>query len=525
MTASTQGAPAQGQVRAPRLANATIGLVDAATRRPGYSRAGLKVGIVHIGVGGFHRAHMAMSIDALMSQGLARDWAICGVGLLESDRRVKTILDAQDCLYTLTVKHPDGREESSIIGSIVDYLFAPDDPEAVIERMAHPDTRVVSLTITEGGYNVDRVTGQFDAANPAVVADLAPGASPTTVFGYVVEALRRRRERGLPAFTVLSCDNIQGNGHMAARGFSGFADLKDPSLGRWVRENVSFPNSMVDRITPVTAAADVVVAERRSGLRDEWPVVCEPFFQWVIEDEFPLGRPPLEAAGAQLVGDVEPYELMKLRLLNASHQGLCYFAYLSGYRLVHEAMADPLFSSFLLAYMDREATPTLRPVPGVDLDEYKRSLIERFSNPYVRDTVARLCAESSDRIPKWLVPVVREQLETGGEIRLSAAIIASWARYAEGVDEQDRPIAVVDSLRDELVAIAKSQGDHPFAFVQNRALFGDLVDNARFAGAYSVALASLHDIGAHETLRSLVDVPDGPSRADDDHPDDKENRQ
>ncbi len=524
MTGSVQGVPAEKPAGAPPLTDATIGLVDAAIRRPGYDRTRLKAGIVHIGVGGFHRAHMAMSIDALMSQGLAHDWAICGVGLLESDRRMKTIFDAQDCLYTLTVKHSDGREESSIIGSIVDYLFAPDDPEAVIERMANPDTRIVSLTITEGGYNFDRVTGEFDAANPAVVADLEPGAAPSTVFGYVIEALRRRRERDIPAFTVLSCDNIQGNGHMAARTFASFGDLKDASLGQWVRENVSFPNSMVDRITPVTSAADVVDAERRSGLSDEWPVVCEPFFQWVIEDEFPLGRPPFESAGAQLVEDVEPYELMKLRLLNASHQGLCYFAHLSGYRLVHDALADPLIAAFLTAYMDQEATPTLRPVPGVDLVDYKRTLIERFSNPHVRDTVARLCAESSDRIPKWLVPVIREQLDAGGEIKLSAAIVASWARYAEGVDEAGQPIAVIDALRDELIPIAQSQFEHPMAFIQNRALFGDLADNERFTDAYSAALTSLHTVGAHETLRALVGASAHAPSAHDNHTNEKEER-
>lgn len=490
--------------------------------RPAYDRCGLSVGIVHIGVGGFHRAHMAMSVDSLMSQGLARDWAICGVGLLESDRRMKTILDAQDCLYTLTVKHPDGREESSAIGSIVDYLFAPDDPDAAIERMANPDTRIVSLTITEGGYNFDRVTGQFDANSPAVSADLVEGASPSTVFGVVTEALRRRRDRGIPAFTILSCDNIQGNGRMASRMFTTFADLKDPALGAWVRGNVSFPNSMVDRITPVASAADVISAERRSGLRDEWPVVCEPFFQWVIEDEFPLGRPPFELAGAQLVADVEPYELMKLRLLNASHQGMCYFGYLSGYRLVHEAMADPLIESFLQHYMDREATPTLRPVPGVDLDNYKRTLIERFSNPFVRDTLARLCAESSDRIPKWLVPVIRGQLDAGGGITLSAAIIASWARYAEALDEQGQPIAIVDALRDDLVAIAQNQRDHPLAFIQNRALFGDLSENERFVDAYSAALKRLHTVGVHETLRVLVGAPAATSHLPEDHPNDKE---
>ncbi|WP_425561359.1 mannitol dehydrogenase family protein [Microbacterium pumilum] len=506
------------------MSASTVDEANDGVGRPEFDRSDLSVGIVHVGVGGFHRAHMAMCVDSLMSQGLALDWAICGVGLLESDRRIKTIFDAQDCLYTLTVKHPDGREESTVIGSIVDYLFAPDEPEAVIERMAHPGTRIVSLTITEGGYNFDRVTGEFDATAPAVVSDLVPGAVPTTVFGYVTEALRRRRDRGIPAFTVLSCDNIQGNGHMAARVFTAFAELKDPALGAWVRENVSFPNSMVDRITPVTSAEDVASTERRLGLKDEWPVVCEPFFQWVIEDDFPLGRPPVERAGAQLVGDVEPYELMKLRLLNASHQGLCYFGYLSGYRLVHDALADPLIETFLLAYMDREATPTLRPVPGVDLDKYKHTLIERFSNPFVRDTIARLCAESSDRIPKWLVPVIREQLDAGGEVALSAAIVASWARYAEAIDEQGEPITVVDPLRDELVAIAQTQHDDPLAFIRNRALFGDLAENARFADAYSRALHSLHTVGAHETLRTLIGAPIGASTPDEVHPNESEKK-
>lgn len=472
--------------------------------RPVYDRSALAVGIVHIGVGGFHRAHMAMALDALMSEGLATDWAICGVGLLEGDRHMKEVFDAQDCLYTLTVKHPDGRRESSVIGSIVDYLFAPDDAESVIEKMAEPGVRIVSLTITEGGYNFDRVTGEFDASQPRVVADLVDGATPSTVFGFVTEALRRRRQRGIPPFTVQSCDNIQGNGHMAARMFTAFAELKDADLGAWIRGNVAFPNSMVDRITPVTSTEDIAEAASITGLKDAWPVVCEPFFQWVIEDNFPLGRPPFEQAGAQLVDDVEPYELMKLRLLNASHQGLCYFGYLAGYRFAHEAVGDWAIAAFLLRYMDREATPTLRPVPGIDLDEYKHTLIERFSNPEVRDTLARLCAESSDRIPKWLVPVIREQLASGGEIECSAGIVASWARYAEAVDEQGEPIVVVDALRDELVGIAQTQRENPLAFIQNRALFGDLVDNGRFADSYLAALSSLHERGASATVRSFT---------------------
>jgi mannitol 2-dehydrogenase len=267
---------------------------------------------------------------------------------------------------------------------------------------------------------------------------------------------------------------------------------------------VRFPNSMVDRITPVTTDHDRAEVRERFGIDDRWPVVCEPFTQWVLEDDFSLGRPPYEEAGVQVVRDVEPYELMKLRLLNAGHQALCYFAYLAGYRLVHEAAQDPLFRAFLRGYMDGEATPTLPPVPGVDLGEYKQTLIERFSNPEVRDTIARLCAESSDRIPKWLLPVVRRQLETGGPIEHSAAVVASWARYAEGVDEQGEPIEVADRLRESLMERARRQRQDPDAFIANRQVFGDLVDDRRFVAAYRSALRSLHERGARATLETIV---------------------
>jgi mannitol 2-dehydrogenase len=471
---------------------------------PAYDRSGVSTGVVHFGVGGFHRAHQAMYHDSLMNQGTALDWGICGVGVMPADRRMKETLDAQDGLYTLVLKHSDGTYEPRLVGSIVEYLFAPDDPEAVVEKMADASTRVVSLTVTEGGYNLDHVTGEFDAANPDVLDDLRTGAAPRTTFGLVTEALRRRKERGLAAFTVMSCDNLQGNGHLAGRVFTAFARLRDPELADWVERGVRFPNSMVDRITPVTTDADRSMVAERFGIDDRWPVVCEPFAQWVLEDSFSVGRPPYEDAGVQVVDDVVPYELMKLRLLNASHQALCYFAHLCGYRLVHEAARDPLFRKFLLGYMNEEATPTLDPVPGVDLDDYKSTLIERFSNPEVRDTIARLCAESSDRIPKWLLPVIRAQLANGGEIRRSAAVIASWARYAEGVDEQGRPIEVVDRLRDSLVQIARRNREDPDAFIANRAVFGDLVDDKRFVSAYRSALTSLHERGARTTLQSLV---------------------
>lgn len=471
---------------------------------PAYDRDLVTPGVVHFGVGGFHRAHQAMYHDRLLNQGTALDWGICGVGVMAADRRMQQALDAQDGLYTLVLKHSDGTYEPRVIGSIVEYLFAPDDPEAVIEKMVAESTRIVSLTITEGGYNISDVTGEFDVTNPDVIADLEPGAVPRTTFGLITEALRRRRKLGLAPFTVMSCDNLQGNGHLSRKVFTTFARLRDPELGDWVDRETRFPASMVDRITPVTTDADRAEVRERFGIDDLWPVVCEPYTQWVLEDTFTAGRPAYDKVGVQVVDQVEPYELMKLRLLNGSHQALCYFAYLAGYRLVHEAAQDPLFRAFLLGYMDEEATPTLPPVPGVDLEGYKHTLIERFSNPQVRDTIARLCAQSSDRIPKWLLPVIREQLAVGGQIGRSAAVVASWARYAEGVDERGQPIEVVDRFADSLTRLARRERTEPGAFIANRDVFGDLADDKRFVAAYLSALDSLHQREARATLQSLV---------------------
>lgn len=486
------------------LSNYALPTIPGPISAPRYDRTKLTEGIVHFGVGGFHRAHQAMYLDRLMNAGKGMDWAICGVGVLPADANMKKVMDSQDCLYTLTVKHADGTRQARIIGSIINYLFAPDDPEAVIEKMASPGIRIVSLTVTEGGYNFHHVTGDFNADTPDIIHDLQQGAVPQTTFGLITEALARRRERELAPFTVMSCDNIQGNGDVARKMFTAFAALKDPELGSWVAENVPFPNSMVDRITPATTDEDRMTAAREYGIEDAWPVVCEPFEQWVLEDQFSLGRPPLEDAGVQLVTEVEPYELMKLRLLNASHQGMCYFGHLAGYTYAHEAAQDPLFARFLLDYMDKEATPTLEPVPGIDLDSYKHTLIQRFSNEYIRDTLARLCAESSDRIPKWLLPVIRANLENGGEIHRSAAIVASWARYAEGTDEHGRNIDVVDRLKDELMAAAARQREEPLAFISSRQIFGDLIEHEPFVSAYTEALKGLHQAGARATLKALT---------------------
>ncbi|PFG30103.1 mannitol dehydrogenase family protein [Paramicrobacterium agarici] len=471
---------------------------------PSYDRSRVTAGIVHFGVGGFHRAHQAKVIDDLLSQGVADDWGICGVGVMPSDKRMRDVLEAQDHLYTLVEKHADGELTARVIGSIVDYLYAPDDPEAVIERMADPSIRIVSLTVTEGGYNINQVTGEFQLDDARVAHDLTSDA-PETVFGLVVEALRRRRDRGITPFTVMSCDNLQNNGEVARHAFTAFAHAKDADLAAWIDDNVLFPNSMVDRITPVTTDADRAEIARQFGIDDAWPVVCEPFFQWVLQDRFTDGRPPYQDAGVEVVDDVEPYEFIKLRLLNSSHQGLCYFGYLMGYRYAHDATQDPLISEFLLAYMNIDATPTLKPVPGLDIETYKPQLIERFSNPGIRDTVARLCAESSDRIPKWLLPVVRDQLAMPEpHVQFAAAIVASWARYAEGVDEQGEPIDVVDRLKERVMAAAQRYPDDKHGFLRDEELFGNLVDEPVFVEAYDRVLSSLQEVGARETLRMLL---------------------
>lgn len=451
---------------------------------PTYDRTQTGVGIVHFGVGGFHRAHQAAYVDQLLNAGVADGWGICGVGVLPADRRMADVMAAQNGLYTLLLEHPDGTREARVIGSILDYRFAPEDPDGVIELLAAPSTRIISLTITEGGYQLDDL--------PEI-----------NVFGLVTAALARRRDRGTPSPTIVSCDNIAGNGDVARRAFTAYADSAHPGLSDWIAEHTRFPNSMVDRITPVTTPEVIDTVSTEFGVDDQWPVIAEPFTAWVLEDSFSDGRPPWQDADVLLVDDVTPYELMKLRLLNSGHQTLCYFAYLAGYRLVHEAAADPLFADLLRRYF-AEATPTLPPVPGIDLGDYQRTLIERFANPGVRDTIARLCAYSSDRIPQWLVPVIEANLKAGRGVEISAAVVASWARYAEGVDEQGEPIDVEDNRAEALAPLAAAQRDNPTAFIENAALFGDLAEQPRFVEAYRQSLASLHDVGARATLEALL---------------------
>ncbi|WP_018155198.1 mannitol dehydrogenase family protein [Demetria terragena] len=485
------------------LSNKALGDLPGNVQQPAYDRSAVTAGIVHFGVGGFHRAHQAMYVDALMNEGEGLDWGIVGVGVLPHDERIVDTLNAQDGLYTLVQKSPDGALEARVIGSIQRMLLAPRDPEAVLNTMTDPAIRIVSLTITEGSYLLNQATGEFDGEHPSIQAELQPGSTPATAFGFIVEALQRRRAAGTAPFTVMSCDNLPGNGDVARKTMTAYARLKDADLADWMLEHVAFPNGMVDRITPVTTPQDIEKTAEL-GVTDGWPVVCEPFTQWVLEDHFTSGRPAFERVGVQVVDDVVPYELMKLRLLNASHQALCYLGYLAGYRYAHEVCQDELFVEFLGGYMRGEGVPTLPEVPGVDLDAYATTLVERFANPQVRDTLARLCAESSDRIPKWLVPVIRENLDQGRVPERSALVVAAWARYAEGVDEAGESIDIVDHRKDAVMAAAAARGDDPLSFLRDTTLFGDLADRPEFTAAYLRHLDSLHEHGARATTERVV---------------------
>lgn len=485
------------------LSRAALASLPPEVNRPSYDPDAVSPGIVHFGVGGFHRAHQAVAVDALMNAGLAHDWGIVGVGVLPADATMRDDLARQDHLYTLVERDGDGASRARVIGSVLDMLHVPDDPEAVLALLSDPQIRIVSLTVTEGGYNTDVTTGEFLLSTPAIAADLAPGTdAPRTVFGLVVEALARRRAAGTPPFTVLSCDNIPENGKVAANAFLTFAEARDPVLAEWIREHVTFPSTMVDRITPALADQDLAYVEETFGIADARPVMCEPFFQWVIEDDFVSGRPPFERSGAQMVADVEPYEFMKLRLLNVSYVGIAHIGFLRGYRLAYESAQDPLVAAFVRRYMD-EATPSLPSVPGIDLDAYKDQLIHRFANEYLRDTLARLCMEASDRLPTWLVPALGELLDLDLPVTYGAAIVAAWARYAEGIDEEGEPYEVVDRLADTLVATAREQRRDPLAFLRQPQLFGDLVERPAFTEPYVRTLDDLHHRGAARTLETL----------------------
>ncbi|NNK17888.1 MAG: mannitol dehydrogenase family protein [Maribacter sp.] len=460
---------------------------------PNYTRAADKIGIVHIGVGGFHRAHQAFYLHRLKNAGAASEWGICGIGLREGDTKLHHILKKQDFLYTLMVKHPDGKIEPEVIGTLVDFKMGTDRQEQVIARLAAADTKIVSLTITEGGYNFNPSTGDFNFDNPDIQHELKHPNEPITVYGYLTAALKRRRDEGLPAFTILSCDNIEHNGDMARKMLLAFAKVQDKGLSEWIAQEVCFPNSMVDRITPVTTNADIETLAQTFGVHDAWPVTCEPFIQWVIEDKFSNGRPAFEKVGVQFVPDVGPYEKMKLRLLNAGHSVLGILGAIHGHPTINACMEDETFVTYLRAFLDTEATPILGDIEGIDLKDYKDILLERFANPNIKDSVSRICSESSAKLPKFLIATLYDNLATGGSIKFATLIIAAWCYYSDkGTDRHGHPIEIIDAMSSELHQAAKQTKTDPLAFIRQESLFGNLIENERFTTLYAEAVEKIY---------------------------------
>ncbi len=470
---------------------------------PQYNRENIKSGIVHVGVGGFHRAHQAMYLDQLLHEKSNANWGICGVALLDFDQKIYNTLHTQDGLYTLVVKELDGSLTKRVMGSIVNYLYAPANPKAVIEKMASPEVKIISLTITEGGYNLNEATGKFNFDNPQIIHDSQNPESPKTIFGYLTQALQLRKENNSGPCTILSCDNIEGNGDVTKRMLVSYIQFAQPDLLEWMEANVSFPNSMVDRITPATMPSDCSHLLETSGIEDQWPVVCESFQQWVIEDNFIAGRPPLETVGVQFVKDVEPFEKMKLGLLNAGHSVVGILGSLMGYTTIDEAISKPEIGKFLAIYLDNEVTPILHGLEGMDLPKYKKTLIERFSNTHIKDQIERICSETSAKIPKFILPTVHEQLKINGTVDYAAFVLAAWAVYSLGVNEKNEPITIKDALQETLLAQAQLAKENPAQFLTLEEVFGNLSQSARFCDAFTKSYRDIVSFGVKKCILEM----------------------
>ena len=483
------------------LSRATLGRLPAGVARPRYDPAEVSAGVVHLGFGGFHRAHMARYTHDLMDlDPAARAWGIAGAGLMPGDSAVAQALVPQDGLYTLVERDGVG-EAVTVIGSVARVLDASGDTDALLDAIDAPGVRIVSLTVTEHGYGLDRATRVLDPHLPSIAADLRRPMRPRSPVGILVEGLRRRRASGRPAFTALSCDNIQHNGEVLRAAVLAFAGRSDPALAAWITRHGAFPSTMVDRITPATRPGDAAHVAKRFGVEDAWPIVCEPFRQWVIEDCFADGRPDWDRVGAQFVTDVAPYERMKLRLLNASHLAVAGLGRLMGLRLVDEAMREPLLRRYMRALMDRETGPALAPVPGVDLAAYKTTLIARFANPAIGDTVDRV---NADAALNYLLDPLRDRLAAGAPFDLLALAVAAWMRRVRGVDEAGAPLAVSHPLAEELRRRAETGGLDPRPLLALRPLFGELGDNPRVVAALEQQLGEVYAKGASGALQTAA---------------------
>jgi mannitol 2-dehydrogenase len=467
-----------------RLCEATLDRLPAAVRVPAYDRRRVTPGIAHIGVGAFHRAHLACYLERCLADADQHDWGLLGINLLERDAALARALQDQDGLYSVTECASDGTQHARVIGAMVEYRFSPDDPAAVLERLADPAIRIVSLTITEGGY---------------VHSD-----KPAGVFGFLVGALERRRARGVAPFAVMSCDNLRHNGDQARRSCLSFARAHSPSLAQWIEEAVDFPNGMVDRITPAMSLERRQYLNNINGIEDQLPVVCEDFTQWVLEDRFRQGRPAFERHGVGLVADVRPYEEAKIRLLNGAHSMLAYPAYLAGLRQVDAALRDGAFQRYLRAFLEQDAAVGLRSLPGMELDAYKRRLLDRFANPAIADQIERLCMDGASKIPGFLKPTLEACLTSGRDARRIAFLLACFDRYVRvGRDDQRLacPLREPNGLQ---VLKPVIDSDSPMTLLETSALIGEAPrHDRRFVEQYLNCVSSLAERGTRATLADL----------------------
>ena len=474
---------------------------------PTYPREGVKQGIVHLGVGAFHRSHLAVFMHRLMQEHHLEDWSICGVGLMKADALMRDAMKAQDCLYTV-VERGIKDTNAYIVGSITAYMYAPEDPRAVIEKMANPDTHIVSLTVTENGYYHSEATNSLMTDAPEIVNDLNHPEKPATLYGYLYEALLLRYKKGLTPFTIMSCDNMPQNGVTVKNMLVAFAKLKkDEKFAAWIEDKVTSPNSMVDRVTPRCTDKERKYVTDTWGIKDQCPVVAEPFIQWVLEDNFSDGRPPWELVGVQVVKDVDSYELMKLRLLNGGHSAMGYLGYLAGYTYIHEVVNDPTINKYIRVLMREEVIPLLPKVPGVDFEEYTASVLERFSNPAIQDTVARICLMGSGKMPKYVLPSIYEQLrKPDGKYKLLAVCVAGWFRYLTGVDMNGKPFEIEDPMASTLKAAAVKGGKDPHELLNIEVLFSpEIRDNKDFVAQLTHSLETVYDKGPIAAVNEILD--------------------
>ena len=467
-------------------------------------------GIAHLSVGNFHRAHQAVYTDRVLALGGHDGWGIVGIGLIDSEaeRAKAAALKRQGGLYSLTEYPPEDAPRTLIVGSIVDYLHAPGDMEAVLRRLADPAIRIVTMTITEGGYKIDE-TGRFRLDDAAVAADLA-AALPKTTFGVLTEALRRRRDAGTGPFSIFSCDNLRHNGYVARTAVLSFARAKDEALAEWIEANVSFPSSMVDRITPAVGPADVTRLNAQTGLDDLAPVFAEDFIQWVVEDDFCAGRPAWETVGVQFTDDVNAFEQVKLRMLNASHLALAFPGTLMGYRLVHEAMRDTGLRTLLEQFMSRDAAPLLDAPAGMETGPYAKMLVRRFSNPAIGDQMLRLCSNGAAKMPVYLQDNTVGTLERGAEHRRVAFILAAYAEYIPGRDDKGQTYPLDEPHLSDADKLLAADPDLKAALDMSMFAGWNLAANAAFAEDFAKARAGMRTDGVAATLaRVLAEVGEG----------------